>query len=175
MIQFMLSSMSMMMGLLFTQLNHPLAMGLMLLVQTMLISLMTGMMTQTFWFSYILFLIMLGGMLVLFIYVSSLASNEMFNMSMMNMIISMMIFIVMMLTMMLIDSYTNIFFSLNKEIINNTTPEMLYNMESNFMVNKIYNQPTNYITLMLINYLFITLIAIVKITNIMNGPLRQKF
>nr|AZL93526.1 NADH dehydrogenase subunit 6 [Xyela sp. ZJUH_2016036] len=171
----MLSSMSMIMGLLFTQLNHPLTMGLMLLIQTMMISLITGMMTQTFWFSYILFLIMLGGMLVLFIYVSSLASNEMFNMSMLNLISTLLIFMFIMLLLLMMDWYSNIFLSLNKEIINIINPEILYNMESTFSLNKIYNQPTNYITLMLANYLFITLIAVVKITNIMKGSLRQKF
>ena len=50
-------------------------MGLTLLIQTILVSIISGLITKTFWFSYILFLVFLGGILVLFIYVTSLASN----------------------------------------------------------------------------------------------------
>merc|ERR1712198_806681 len=66
-------------SLFFTRLSHPLAIGLALLSQTILICLITGLSSSSFWFSYILFLIFLGGILVLFIYVTSLASNEMFT------------------------------------------------------------------------------------------------
>lgn len=45
--------------------------------------------------------------------------------------------------------------------------------ENILILNKIYNYPTNLVTLLLINYLLITLIAIVKITNIFYGPIRQ--
>nr|QNV11542.1 NADH dehydrogenase subunit 6 [Dolichopus simplex] len=45
--------------------------------------------------------------------------------------------------------------------------------ENAIMLNKIYNYPTNLMTLVLINYLLISLIAIVKITNVFYGPLRQ--
>nr|AVN67697.1 NADH dehydrogenase subunit 6 [Blatta orientalis] len=149
----------------FTQMKHPLAMGLMLLIQTIITCMMSGMLSQSFWFSYVLFLVFLGGMLVLFIYVTSLASNEMFSMSMKMM--SIMIFSIMFMTM--ID--TNMMMN-NMEIMNH---EFLYNTE-NEMLNslmKLYNQPTNLITIMLASYLFLTLIVVVKITNISKGPLRQ--
>lgn len=42
----------------------------------------------------------------------------------------------------------------------------------NYKLIKLYNYPTNFITILLINYLLLTLIAIVKITNIFFGPLR---
>nr|AGO50137.1 NADH dehydrogenase subunit 6 [Kamimuria wangi] len=81
MINSLLMFMSSLLALIFTRMNHPLAMGLMLLLQLFLVTLITGFMTQSFWFSYILFLVFLGGLLVLFIYVTSLASNEMFTLS----------------------------------------------------------------------------------------------
>jgi NADH-ubiquinone oxidoreductase chain 6 len=56
-------------------------MGLVLLIQTLIVALLTGVLASSFWFSYILFLVFLGGMLVLFIYVTRLASNEMFSIS----------------------------------------------------------------------------------------------
>lgn len=48
------------------------------------------------------------------------------------------------------------------------------NYENLSSLNKLYNYPTNLISILLINYLFLTLIASVKITNIFKGPLRTK-
>nr|ALI86981.1 NADH dehydrogenase subunit 6 [Cryptolestes turcicus] len=53
-------------SLMFMFLNHPLSMGLMLLLQTICISILSGIMMINFWYSYMIFLIMIGGMLVLF-------------------------------------------------------------------------------------------------------------
>lgn len=47
--------------------------------------------------------------------------------------------------------------------------------ENTVSLNKLYNFPTNILTILLINYLFLTLIAVVKITNIYEGPLRPKY
>nr|YP_010022257.1 NADH dehydrogenase subunit 6 [Asyndetus clavipes]QOL12447.1 NADH dehydrogenase subunit 6 [Asyndetus clavipes] len=172
MMQFILNMLIITSSMIFIQMNHPLAMGLMLLIQTLFICLMTGLMTKTFWFSYILFLMFLGGMLVLFIYVTSLASNEMFSLSMKMTLISMSIMMASFLFLMFIDS------SLMSSIYQNNEMSELSNYfslikENNIMLNKIYNFPTNYMTIILINYLLITLIAIVKITNVFYGPLRQ--
>nr|ASN65897.1 NADH dehydrogenase subunit 6 [Omus cazieri] len=158
----------------FLFMNHPLSMGFILLIQTILIALMSGMMTYSFWFSYMLFLIMLGGMLVLFLYMTSLASNEMFQFSMKLVYFYIIFTLLMMLMLILTD---NMYMSLLLknynyiEIFNNI---MLMKNENLITLNKIYNIPNNMITILLINYLFITLIAVVKITNINQGPLRQK-
>nr|UOU84990.1 NADH dehydrogenase subunit 6 [Chrysopilus cristatus] len=156
----------------FIQMNHPLAMGLTLLVQTFLICLITGLMTKTFWFSYILFLIFLGGMLVLFIYVTSLASNEMFSMSMKLTMISMTIYTILMFVCIFMDKSLISFIFENMEM---TSMNYMDNFiqENSLNLNKLYNFPTNLITLLLINYLLLTLIAVVKITNIFYGPLRM--
>nr|YP_009487859.1 NADH dehydrogenase subunit 6 [Culex mollis]AWB98950.1 NADH dehydrogenase subunit 6 [Culex mollis] len=155
----------------FMQMKHPLAMGLMLLIQTFLTCLMTGIYSKTFWFSYVLFLIFMGGMLVLFIYVTSLSSNEMFSMSFKLTFIS-----IMMIFLFLIISY---FFdnSLMENFIKNNESIQLFNKNNlyyeNFLsLNKMYNFPTNLITLLLINYLFLTLLVTVKITKKNYGPLR---
>jgi NADH-ubiquinone oxidoreductase chain 6 len=46
--------------------------------------------------------------------------------------------------------------------------------ENTINLNKLYNYPTNFLTIVLINYLFLTLIAVVKVTNIFYGPLRPR-
>nr|YP_010046631.1 NADH dehydrogenase subunit 6 [Culex sitiens]QPJ78549.1 NADH dehydrogenase subunit 6 [Culex sitiens] len=155
----------------FMQMKHPLAMGLMLLIQTFLTCLMTGIYSKTFWFSYVLFLIFMGGMLVLFIYVTSLSSNEMFSMSFKLTFIS-----IMMIFLFIIISY---FFdnTLMENFIKNNESIQLFNNNNlfyeNFLsLNKMYNFPTNLITLLLINYLFLTLLVTVKITKKNYGPLR---
>nr|WDA93942.1 NADH dehydrogenase subunit 6 [Neorhodesiella sp.] len=171
MIQFMYI-MSLINSLIFMQMSHPLAMGLTLLIQTVFISIMTGLITKTFWFSYILFLIFLGGMLVLFIYVTSLASNEMFSFSMKLTIYS---FIFMMINLFMIYLFMDKMMlsstMFNTEMMN-LTNELSYFMENSLSLNKLYNFPTNYVTILLMNYLLITLIAIVKITKMFYGPLR---
>nr|QQP21486.1 NADH dehydrogenase subunit 6 [Tipula melanomera gracilispina] len=173
MMQFMLIIYSLIISYLFTQMKHPLSMGFILLIQTFTISLITGSFTKTFWFSYILFLIFIGGMLVLFIYMTSLASNEMFNFSMKKFLMTSFILMFIMLiiyTMNDLSYFNSLLLNTEmKSIIN----EMNFIKENNLNLNKLYNFPTNMLTLLLINYLFLTLIIIVKITNNYYGPLRQ--
>nr|YP_010415493.1 NADH dehydrogenase subunit 6 [Capnia yunnana]USC52381.1 NADH dehydrogenase subunit 6 [Capnia yunnana] len=159
-------------SLIFTQMSHPLAMGMMLLLQTLLICLLTGVMAQSFWFSYILFLVFLGGMLVLFIYVTSLASNEMFSLSLKMVVFSTIPISV--IALLLVTTDSSLWLS---NLLNNDTLNMLdisqYQEAAITPLLKLYNQPTSFITLMLVLYLFLTLIAVVKITSISYGPLRQ--
>nr|WDE73772.1 NADH dehydrogenase subunit 6 [Stenopelmatus sp.] len=172
MISFMASNL--MTAIIFTQLNHPLAMTLLILIQTMLICMVTGMISQSFWFSYILFLVFLGGMLVLFIYITALASNEMFNIPTKFLLITISIMMVFIMIFMLIDkSFTSIML-MNSDMITTIDNLNLLNNESTLSLTKLYNKPTDFITLLLVMYLFLTLIAIVTITNIFQGPLRQK-
>nr|YP_010249785.1 NADH dehydrogenase subunit 6 [Rheocricotopus villiculus]QTT60916.1 NADH dehydrogenase subunit 6 [Rheocricotopus villiculus] len=155
----------------FSLMKHPLAMGIMLLWQTILISLMSGIISYTFWFSYILFLIFLGGMLVLFMYVTSLASNEMFNFSMKLIWTNSFMFFLLLMLIIVMDN--SIFMNY---LINFETQNLLFMMnfqnENSLMLNKLYNFPNNFITISVMIYLFLTLIAVVKITNIFEGPLR---
>nr|YP_003734908.1 NADH dehydrogenase subunit 6 [Liriomyza trifolii]ADB24638.1 NADH dehydrogenase subunit 6 [Liriomyza trifolii]AEO51733.1 NADH dehydrogenase subunit 6 [Liriomyza trifolii] len=172
MMQLVLYSMLMISSFIFLQMNHPLAMGLMLLIQTMLMSLLTGMITKTFWFSYILFLIFLGGMLVLFIYTTSLASNEMFSLSMKLFFNTMLYMLISIFIIFLIDKtyIYNMFMNTEMMNTNNLNSFMPENTTSMY---KLYNYPTNFTTILIVNYLLITMIAIVKITNLFFGPLRM--
>nr|YP_010868502.1 NADH dehydrogenase subunit 6 [Zeugodacus heinrichi]WGU20009.1 NADH dehydrogenase subunit 6 [Zeugodacus heinrichi] len=171
MMQLLLYASTLISSFIFIQMNHPLAMGLMLLIQTLQICLLTGLMANSFWFSYILFLIFLGGMLVLFIYVTSLASNEMFSLSMKLTFVCIMIMTILMLISMFTDKSSTTSFVQNLEMqpinqMSTLLPENALNLH------KLYNFPTNLITILLMNYLLVTLIAVVKITKLFYGPLR---
>nr|ALO76229.1 NADH deshydrogenase subunit 6 [Pleophylla sp. PLE01] len=161
-----LMTISLMMSLLFSMLTHPLSMGAILLTQTVTVAMTMGYFNYNYWFSYLLFLIMIGGMLVLFAYMTSVASNEKFKFSIKITVIIMMMTSMIILTLMLTDQYfTN---------LNNINPESIsMMMKFKLSLNKFISYPSNIIMFMMIIYLLITLIAVVKITDIKKGPLRQ--
>nr|QHD46558.1 NADH dehydrogenase subunit 6 [Geron pallipilosus] len=171
MTQFILMSLMMIVSIMFMNMKHPLAMGLTLLIQTIIMTLISGLINKTYWFSYILFLVFVGGMLVLFIYVTSLASNEMFAMPSKNLLIICTTITFTFIMMLLIDQGMIFSFIENNEM-KSITYNQSYNLENQLDLNKLYSNPTNLITTMLILYLLISLIAIVKITNLFYGPLR---
>nr|YP_009730003.1 NADH dehydrogenase subunit 6 [Argopistes tsekooni]QHX99908.1 NADH dehydrogenase subunit 6 [Argopistes tsekooni] len=148
--------------------KHPLSCGLMLLIQTTLTALITGMMNYNFWYSYILFLIMIGGMLILFIYMTSIASNEKFKFNMN--LFKMMMFIILM--NLLLFMFLDHFYFNN---MNQLQEMMIIKYSNNLSLMKYFNFPSHLIMIMLISYLFITLIAAVKMTKFSYGALRQKF
>jgi len=154
--------------------KHPLTIGLILIFQTLLIRLTSRINSINFWFSYILFLIFIGGLLILFIYVISLASNEIFNFSL-KVFLNILIFLFILIFLsFFIDFYFSNFFNNSIEILKLYKFNLL-DLEIRELINKIYNFPRRIITILLIVYLFLCLIAICKIINIFEGPLRPKF
>nr|QIJ99789.1 NADH dehydrogenase subunit 6 [Mantis religiosa] len=163
---YLLLSVSITLSIIFLFLNHPLSMGLILFLQAISMCLISGYMSLSFWFSYVLLLIYLGGMLVLFMYVTSLASNEMFFYS--NKILFTMFLLPLILFFLYYMSYN---FPMN--LYENMENNLSLSITSNNFLLKMYNQPINMITILIASYLFLTLIAVVKIINIYKGPLRQ--
>nr|YP_010714896.1 NADH dehydrogenase subunit 6 [Callimerus chinensis]WDE20710.1 NADH dehydrogenase subunit 6 [Callimerus chinensis] len=148
--------------------SHPMSLGFILLMQTMITSFIVNFLNFNFWYSYILFLIMIGGMLILFIYMTSIASNEKFLFS--NKLV--LLFIISMLFLMMMF-FIDSFFSYN--ILNNfETYKLNLPLNFSFSMNKFFNFPNFLIFYISILYLLITLIAVVKISNLNLGPLRPK-
>nr|YP_010048899.1 NADH dehydrogenase subunit 6 [Paralipsa gularis]QPK77272.1 NADH dehydrogenase subunit 6 [Paralipsa gularis] len=177
MLKLFISLMIIFLSLIMFFLIHPLSMGISILTQTLLICLISGMLIKTYWFSYILFLTFMGGLLVLFIYVSSIASNEMFKISM-NMKIYMMISIsiIFFMNFIFIFNMKWLNFTINSLEMNNFFNLFLFfNNENKFNLSKLYNNQTFMLMMMMVIYLFVTLIAVVKITNIFYGPLRPSY
>nr|QBZ37572.1 NADH dehydrogenase subunit 6 [Sinodendron rugosum] len=157
--------MSILASVLIILLNHPFSMGAILLWQTTLVAFISGLLSYNFWYSYLLFLIMIGGMLVLFIYMTSVASNEKFKFSNKIYIMFMSILLLMIMSSIVLDPFYSFLNNQNLMTSNNFINQSLI---------KFINTPTNLILIMVIIYLFITLVAVVKITDIKHGPLRQK-
>nr|YP_010952417.1 NADH dehydrogenase subunit 6 [Pseudabris hingstoni]WMQ52511.1 NADH dehydrogenase subunit 6 [Pseudabris hingstoni] len=157
---------SMAFSLLFVFMSHPLSLGLILLVQTTLISMMSGKFCLNFWFSYILFLIMIGGMLILFIYMTSVASNEKFTMN---------FYSIMFMSIMVLLSTLTAF--MENSMIELAYKNDLISMKMNtlhFSMIKFTSFPMSMVLVFTIIYLFIVMVAVVKIIDNKQGPLRSK-
>lgn len=137
------------------------------MLQTIIISLITGIINFNYWFSYILFLIIVGGILILFIYITRIASNEKFKLSYKIILLIFRISLLLLLIITFIDSF--LFNNINILELKNQNLNYYYN----YSINKYLNWPSNLILFIIIIYLLITLIIVVKITNIEYGPLRQ--
>lgn len=128
-------------------------------LQAFLVCLVLWLILSNAWFSFILFLVFIGGLIVLFIYVSSLASNEKISLdnpwkpSTVT------------LPLIIITIITIIFFNnqILKESSLNTGMGIVY---------KIYSPNIISITSLTILYLLLTLIIIVKIITLKEGPIR---
>nr|UXW88388.1 NADH dehydrogenase subunit 6 [Coccinella septempunctata] len=144
--------------------KHPLSLGFNILIHTILTSILMGMLSTNFWFSYILMLIMIGGLLVLFIYMTSIASNEKFKFN-----YKLLIFMIMIFTLILIY-----FMFYNKFLFNMNLSNELINMNNfNLNLNKFITFPNSNIFIIIMFYLLVAMIAIVKISKTNFGPLRQ--
>ncbi|NP_872451.1 NADH dehydrogenase subunit 6 (mitochondrion) [Portunus trituberculatus] len=153
-------------SILFTRLSHPLSMGLTLLIQTIFISLTAGLSTYSYWFSYILFMIFLGGMLVLFIYVTSLASNEPFFFSWSALSFSLILLFMLLTLTFFWDSL------MGPTMTQLPLSSFSLNSSNIFIISWIYSSNLMNFTLYIILYLLLTLVVVVKITNLFKGPFR---
>nr|YP_011010573.1 NADH dehydrogenase subunit 6 [Halobates mariannarum]WPW47214.1 NADH dehydrogenase subunit 6 [Halobates mariannarum] len=143
-------------------LNHPLSMGFNLILITFLSSLAMSIWMKYTWYSYILVLVMLGGMLVLFMYMASIASNEIMKFSFKALI---MIMITMIISMIL----------LKEEMLSyNSTIIQTMDGQQNMSMMKLFNTKSSIITIMMALYLLMTMIYVIFITNTFEGPMRKK-
>nr|UJG10825.1 NADH dehydrogenase subunit 6 [Ips typographus]UUG47430.1 NADH dehydrogenase subunit 6 [Ips typographus]UUG47547.1 NADH dehydrogenase subunit 6 [Ips typographus] len=155
---------------LFIFLKHPLSLGGILFTQTSLAALASSYLFMNSWYSYILFLIMIGGMLILFIYMTSIASNEKFLMPSKWKIFSNCFFISVFLI-----SYSFFNDTFMEKLI--STKWIFFWLDESFKpwtLSKFFNEPFYQMIIFLMIYLFLTLIATVKISGKPKGSLRQK-
>nr|YP_009466100.1 NADH dehydrogenase subunit 6 [Pentatomidae sp. GM-2014]AIW65014.1 NADH dehydrogenase subunit 6 [Pentatomidae sp. GM-2014] len=153
----MLMSMIMINSFIMLWMKHPLSLGLTLILQTLMIATITGYMMKSFFFSYIIIIIMLSGTLVLFIYMASVASNEKFNSPVKLMISSLILFLIMLCLMI---NYNNMY------IMN-----QIYTNEIMSLI-KMFSMSITHLTLMVMFYLLMTMIVVSNIAKVSEGPLR---
>nr|ACI95022.1 NADH dehydrogenase subunit 6 [Sivaloka damnosus] len=145
--------------------NHPISMGTMLMTQTILISVNLSMNKMNSWFSYILFLTIIGGMMVMFMYMASIASNEKFKQTP-----KIMIIIVIWLIMMIIMKDKPM------EILEKTysNKNLLTEMEFIKTTSKFFNLYKMDLTIIMMMILLLTMISVTNISNTFEGPFKKK-
>lgn len=134
------------------------------MAQTLLTSIIINFILLNSWFSYIILLIIIGGLLILFIYITSLIPNKKFKFNPFIFFISLMLIIISIIRL--------IFDQFNINFINKRLFIIQYSIKLNF--NK-FLIPSFIRIIIIIIYLLIVLIAVVKISRFKSGPLRKKF
>nr|CCI69495.1 NADH dehydrogenase subunit 6 [Metacrangonyx sp. 1 MDMBR-2012] len=164
MIYFMLSFFSYILIIFFFSSSHPLFMSTMIALQSVLIGLTIYFFTSISWFSYLLFMIFLSGMMVILIYISSLASNLLMNYfvtDLKNLIMLMLLFM----------SFYFLTIKMNYFYDNNMNFSNLSNLI--LLSVKVYSKEMYMFTVMIICYLLALLILVVKNSLFTKGPLRS--
>nr|YP_011036690.1 NADH dehydrogenase subunit 6 [Xestocephalus biprocessus]WRK21294.1 NADH dehydrogenase subunit 6 [Xestocephalus biprocessus] len=145
-----------------TLIKNPLSMGFTLIMQTMLMVILMNKMSKTAWFSMLTFLMMIGGLLILFTYMSSIASNEKMKTSV-NITLMMLMMLTIMDEMMIENQMEE-----KQEMMKMLTTEKMSMI-------KLFNTKSMTITILMILYLLLSMISVSKIINHHEGPLRTKF
>lgn len=155
-------------SIIFIFLKHPLTLGVTLILQTLLICSISSLSASFSWFSYILFIIFLGATLVLFIYVASLAPNEIITLS--DKLSTLIIFPVFMIPLFIIIDQLILSIKVHTEISSLLKLQIPSSPLAELSI--IYNPPISNTTTFIIIYLLITLLIVVKLTSTSYGPLR---
>nr|YP_010381693.1 NADH dehydrogenase subunit 6 [Pseudosymplanella nigrifasciata]UDL72068.1 NADH dehydrogenase subunit 6 [Pseudosymplanella nigrifasciata] len=149
-------------------LNHPISLGFSLLFQTIFISINLMNSLESSWYSYILFITIIGGMMVMFMYMASISSNEKFEiLSLKKMLL---------LTFMMIYLYI-----LNKKIIYemNTKMQEMKLIYQEFQevksTYKFFNMNKSKITIFMLMILLMTMISVTNISSSFEGPLKKTY
>nr|QLY90159.1 NADH dehydrogenase subunit 6 [Micropterna lateralis] len=147
-------------------LNHPLIITIFIILQTCILILITGILSYSFWMSYIMFLTFIGGLLVLFIYISSLTPNKIFYLNYKKILL---IFFIFLLILFFIQIQPIL---MNLEMTPLSYLNKFINTENNLHLSNFYNKNEMWLTLILMNYLLLTLVISTKIILLNEGPMR---
>nr|YP_009828721.1 NADH dehydrogenase subunit 6 [Empoascanara sipra]QJC14418.1 NADH dehydrogenase subunit 6 [Empoascanara sipra] len=139
--------------------KNPMSLGFLLLTQTIMMILFVNTILSTSWFTMVTFLMMIGGLLIIFMYMSSIASNEKFKIKIN---FTMIIFIIFMISDELL---------LENQL--SETQEILLSYNNDLSLIKMYNTKSMIMTVMMVLYLLITMICVSKIVKHHEGPLRS--
>nr|YP_009695251.1 NADH dehydrogenase subunit 6 [Alicella gigantea]QAT19465.1 NADH dehydrogenase subunit 6 [Alicella gigantea] len=164
----MITLMSLSTSILFLYSTSPLLLAMFIITQAIIVSIMIFYLSSSSWFSFIFLMIFISSIMVIFVYVSSLASNELaFSSSQTMLYTSVAIMVTMILLVMHLPSnYTYLMTQTNSLL-------MLQTHMATFTVYKMYSPVVLSMSIMMINYLLIALIAVVKNSSYSVGPLRS--
>lgn len=129
--------------------SHPVSLIILLILTTLRAALYISNFVKNRWFSLIFILVMLGGMLILFIYIARLASNEPFVKN----------------KILYLTPFILAFPNFRVSYINNLQERFLFTL---FSTNRRFN---NYVAVI---YLLLSLLVVVEIISCYKSPLRSR-
>nr|YP_009470632.1 NADH dehydrogenase subunit 6 [Mycopsylla proxima]AVF97060.1 NADH dehydrogenase subunit 6 [Mycopsylla proxima] len=141
--------------------SYPILMGMMLLSLTFFFCISIRMMSSSSWISSTLFLIMIGGLMIIFLYTTSICSNQKFKT--LNIKMPMIYFILCSPVLM---------FSKNSLIKLEETTLMDTSLKEFF---KLFMPMNFYSTFFILIYLIFTLTIMINLLNFNSGPMRKKY
>nr|QBZ38170.1 NADH dehydrogenase subunit 6 [Purohita sinica] len=150
-----------------TKLKHPISLGSILMIQSIFTSMNMIMMTKNSWYSMILFISFSSGMMIMFMYMASISSNEKFKSS----IKMFKLVLIMILMIMLLNLDWNLLFEykINEQNISIQENEEKISMIKTLSFNKIN------LTIMLTVTILIVLVSISNLINSFEGPLKLTY
>nr|AKM69986.1 NADH dehydrogenase subunit 6 [Takecallis arundinariae] len=151
-------------SMILTMMKSPLSSNLIILGQSISLTMMINLINKTSWISFMLFILYVGGLMIIFLYISGIAFNELnIIKNYKNMLIKisiMMIMIYLIKPLMILENFhfeNNLMF------------------EDNFYLINMFILPNNLIIYFILFILFFMLILIIWILKNNKGPIRQKF
>lgn len=152
----------------FLNFNNPLIIRITIIIQTILLNLIIGKIYYTFWFSYIIFLVFIGGLFILFIYIISIIYNNLLFFFKKNKLLYLLRIFILFFFLFNLKNFNFLLFNYESSLINSI------NLFKENYINsiKFFNFPNNLINLIIIIYLLLIIIIVVKITNFIKGTIK---
>nr|QNE85398.1 NADH dehydrogenase subunit 6 [Psychomyia pusilla] len=160
-----------MMSFLFTNImfmlsKHPMILNFIIFIQLLNSCFFMNLLINKSWFSYLLFIMFIGGLMILFMYMCSISTNMKFKINFKFYIGSMLMFMLMF--------YSMKYDMFNYKINNFDFNDLIINNNYNYLF-KLFNNNSLMISLMTINMLFFMMIYTSKMIMNVKGPLRKKY
>nr|ANU04563.1 NADH dehydrogenase subunit 6 [Hirondellea gigas] len=162
-----LFSMCLVMMVMFLYSPTPLYMSSLIILQTVCLAVIIFMLTSVAWFSFVLLMIFITGMMIIFIYVSSISSNMLFNKKFnLNYIyIWLVLFVSVFICFWFIKSFSDVTLNSLGDLFVNPLSLFVYKPFSEYLMG---------LTVFFMVYLLFTLFVVVKNSVFLKGPLCLK-
>nr|YP_009500737.1 NADH dehydrogenase subunit 6 [Lanthanaphalara mira]AWU48958.1 NADH dehydrogenase subunit 6 [Lanthanaphalara mira] len=140
--------------------THPLFLGLLIILQTIMVSIITRLMSSSSWLPLTMFLVVVGGLMVIFMYSTSITSNNIFTK---NNITKYFLFTIMIIP--LNKEFSIYFFKDTLCTLDNFNKEFF----------KMFSEVNWASSVFMFYYLLMALLMLIKMINLTKGPMRKKY
>nr|YP_010600866.1 NADH dehydrogenase subunit 6 [Binodoxys communis]WAL07397.1 NADH dehydrogenase subunit 6 [Binodoxys communis] len=151
---------------------HPLILSLMLTLYVIILSLFINLLGNNYWYSYLLFLVMIGGLMILFMYFTSIASNELMNFNKSYLLYFFIKILLFMGLFLIFSFYSDKMLFMNNFLDIYSMNYYMLNLKD-FGIKNLYMDFSMDLNMYMILYLFFTMISCVLVCMKLSVPFRQ--